>query len=96
MTRFVRCPLHYRVLLQRTEPFGVEEIPYRGKGSERMLGRIDPATGKGPKYTITCHGENTLITVAVIRTCLKRLGFTKDDIDRFWAGLGPATPQEDD
>jgi hypothetical protein len=60
-----------------------------------MLVRYDPRTGKGPKYTLTCHGENTLITVAVILKCLKRLNFTKDEIDRFWANLGPAEPQRD-
>ena len=81
----MKRPLRYWALRQRLKPFGVTEHPYRGKGSERMFARYDPLTGKGPKYTVTCHGENTLITVPVILTCLKRLHFTPAEIDRFWA-----------
>jgi hypothetical protein len=58
------------------------EVPYRGKGSERMLVRPDPATGQGPRYFIACHGEHTMIGVRTIRAILRRFAI---DADQFWS-----------
>lgn len=79
-----RRPLSYRKLRRAVRPFGVREIPDRGKGSERMLGRLDEH-GKGPKWSVKCHGLNTELSVDVIETCLRRLGFTELEIEKLWA-----------
>jgi hypothetical protein len=79
-----RYPMRYWELLRRLSRFGVREHSYRGKGSHRMVVRYDRSGKCGPKYTLTCHGEHTLITENIIRQCLQRLQFNKDEIEQFW------------
>ncbi len=80
-----RYPMRYWEFLRRLSPFGVREHPYRGKGSHRMLVRYDRSGKHGPKYSLKCHGEHTLITVPIILRCFQRLNFTKDEIEQFWS-----------
>lgn len=82
MLRARAHPLRYSEFRRRLKHFGISEVPYRGKGSERMFARRDPITGHGPKYSIACHGEQMPIGVGTIHACLRRLGI---DPDRFWA-----------
>jgi hypothetical protein len=83
MARAKARPLRYAELRRRLKRFGVSELPYRGKGSERLFVRRDPVTGQGPKYSVACHGEHTPIGVGAILTCLRRFAITPD---QFWAG----------
>ncbi len=50
-----------------------------------MLVRYDRSGKHGPKYSLKCHGEHTLITVPIILRCFQRLNFTKDEIEQFWS-----------
>lgn len=50
--------MKYRDVVSRLKRFGVQEYTARGKGSERLLIReAGPGSGKGPQYTLKCHGE---------------------------------------
>jgi hypothetical protein len=73
--------LTYRELIKRLRAFGVEEMPGRGKGSERILIRRNPTTGKGPMYPIKHHGESTELGLGTINACLRRFTITATE---FW------------
>lgn len=76
-------PMRVRELLKALKPFGVEQLPAsRGKGSETILIKPvsnDPA--KGPQIPIKNHGPGTEISIAVIKSVLRRFGIAEKD---FW------------
>jgi hypothetical protein len=65
--------MKYRDFLKWLEPEGVRE--YRsGKGSERILIReMVPGSGKGPQYSMKCHGEGKDIARGTMMAALRRL-----------------------
>jgi len=65
--------LPYRRLLACAKRFGVEEVPGRGKGSERLWKRAS--------YTcpMTCHGEGYEIGKGLARAMRRRLRLTAND-----------------
>jgi len=70
----------YRDVIARLRQFGVQEYRARGKGSERLLIReTTPGSGKGPQYTLTCHGEGHEVAPGTLRACLRRLGIAPED-----------------
>lgn len=82
MAKLQPRPLKYRELLQKLAPFGITEVPSRGKGSERILIK-PPAPGslKGPQYPIKHHGGGTEISIPVITAVLRRFDITPEE---FW------------
>jgi hypothetical protein len=58
----------YREVVARLKQFGVAEYSARGKGSERLLVRETmPGSGKGPQYTLKCHGEGKEVAKGTLR-----------------------------
>jgi hypothetical protein len=75
--------LRYHEFLRKLKPFGVVELPSRGKGSERYLVRpAVPGTTKGPACTIRCHGAGDELKPGAVAACLRRLQI---DPKQFWA-----------
>lgn len=74
-------PIPYRELRSRLAIFGVTEIPNRGKGSERLFVKTDPATGQRRFYPIKCHSEGADVGMGTLKACLRRFGISNDD---FW------------
>jgi hypothetical protein len=75
-------PLTVRELLQRLQPYGIEALTGRGKGSETVLLLPDkPGSKRGPIYTIKSHGQGTELSIPVINAVLRRFGIQKD---AFW------------
>jgi len=72
--------VRYRDVVARLQHFGVREYPARGKGSERLLVReTDPGSGKGPQYTLKCHGEGKEVAAGTLRALLRRLNIDPKD-----------------
>lgn len=72
--------MKYREALQRAGRFGVVEDPRRGKGSERLwIRETEPGSRKGPRYSMTCHGDGTEIPMGTLRAALRRLGIVPSD-----------------
>jgi hypothetical protein len=62
----------YRDVVARLKAFGVREYRARGKGSERLLVReVEPGSGKGPQYTLKCHGEGKEVATGTLRALLR-------------------------
>lgn len=75
-------PLKLRELIKRLEPFGIEVLKQRGKGSEIILLKPNsPGSKKGIQYPIKDHGRNTEIYRPVIDAVLRRFNIDKKD---FW------------
>ena len=74
--------LKYRELLYKLAPFGIIEVPSRGKGSERILIKPQaPGSLKGPQYPIKHHGAGTEISIPVIKAILRRFNIGPEE---FW------------
>lgn len=72
--------MRYRDALQRARAFGVVEDARRGKGSERLwIRETAPGSGKGPRYSMKCHGDGTEIAPGTLRAALRRLGIDPKD-----------------
>lgn len=70
----------YREVVRRLAAFGVREIPWRGKGSERLLVRETfPGSGRGPQYTMTCHGEHRDVPKGTLRAALRRFDISPEE-----------------
>ncbi len=75
-------PLKYRELLKRLKPYGVIDVPARGRGSERILIRPNkPGVMKGPQYPVKCHGPGTEISIPVLKAILRRFNIPPSE---FW------------
>lgn len=72
--------MKYRDVVARLKKFGVREITARGKGSERLLIReTEPGSGRGPQYTLKCHGEGKEVAPSTLTALLRRLGIDRND-----------------
>ncbi|MCX5829194.1 MAG: type II toxin-antitoxin system HicA family toxin [Deltaproteobacteria bacterium] len=77
-----KSALKLRELLKRLEPYGIETLSKRGKGSEIILVKPDvPGGRKGPQYPIKKHGDSTEISIPVIEAVLRRFNIDKK---QFW------------
>ena len=75
--------MKYHEFIARLKPFGVREYPARGKGSERILIRETvPDSGKGPQYSIKCHGENRDVAKGTLRAASRRLGIDPKEFSK--------------
>jgi hypothetical protein len=71
----------YRELLARLKPHGVAEYKNLGEGSERLWIREDtPGSGRGPQYSVKCHGENTEVKQGTMKAILRRFNLALKDI----------------
>ncbi len=66
-------PVRYSDLLKRLKPYGVK-VKEGGKGSEIILHRPDPESGRRPQHTIKKHGDNPEIDWRIIKALLDSLG----------------------
>jgi hypothetical protein len=71
-------PIKYRDLLRLVRKFGVYEDKKRAKGSERLWIRTNP-DGTKSSIPVTCHGENYVIGVGLVRAIRRRFQLTKQD-----------------
>jgi len=62
--RLMKKPLKYRDLRKRLRRYGVQEDPFRGKGSERMF--VGYVAGRLVTYPTKCHSEGDEKPVPVI------------------------------
>lgn len=78
----IKRPLKRDELFQRLNPFGIEILKKRGKGSEVIL-RLPgiPGLRTTEIFTIKDHGKRTEYATQVINAVLRRFGISSDD---FW------------
>lgn len=71
----------YRDLLSKLKAHGVAEYPSQGKGSERVwILESVPGSGKGPQYSVKCHGEGTELKSGTVGAILRRFNLKLKDI----------------
>ncbi|MDI6736623.1 MAG: hypothetical protein QME42_10625 [bacterium] len=71
-------PTKYKVLLKLLAKFEVYEDKKRAKGSERLWIRKYP-DGTKRSIPVTCHGENYVIGVGLIKAIRRRFALTEKD-----------------
>ncbi|MBU1614684.1 hypothetical protein KJ693_05145 [bacterium] len=68
-------PTKYRNLLKLISKYGIYEDTKRGKGSERLWIKEYP-NGSKRSIPVTCHGENYVIGVGLIKAIRRRFLLT--------------------
>ena len=71
-------PIKYRELLRIVSKYGVFEDKKRAKGSERMWIKEYP-DGTKKSIPVTCHGENYVIGVGLVKAIRRRFSLTEQD-----------------
>lgn len=71
-------PTKYRDLVKLANKYDVYEDPKRGKGSERLWIKEYP-DGSKRSIPVTCHGENYVIGVGLIKAIRRRFLLTIKD-----------------
>jgi len=71
-------PTKYRELLKLVSKYGIYEDKRRAKGSERLWVKEYP-DGVKRSIPVTCHGENYVISVGLIKAIRRRFSITEKD-----------------
>jgi len=71
-------PIRYRELLKIVNKYGIFEVKKRAKGSERMWIKEYP-DGTKKSIPVTCHGENYVISVGLVKAIRRRFSLTEKD-----------------
>lgn len=71
-------PTKYRKLLKLVSKYGIYEDKRRAKGSERLWVKEYP-NGTKRSIPVTCHSENYVISVGLIRAIRRRFSLTEKD-----------------
>ena len=71
-------PTRYRELLKLVNKYEVYEDRRRAKGSERLWVKEYP-DGTKKSIPVTCHGENYIIGIGLIKAIRRRFSLTEKD-----------------
>jgi hypothetical protein len=71
-------PTKYRELLRLVRGYGIYEDKRRAKGSERLWVKEYP-DGTKRSIPVTCHSENYVISVGLIKAIRRRFSLTEKD-----------------
>lgn len=69
-------PIKYRELLRIVSRYGIFEDKKRAKGSERLWIKEYP-DGTKRSIPVTCHGENYVIGVGLVKAIRRRFALTE-------------------
>jgi hypothetical protein len=71
-------PTKYRELLKLVNKYGIYEDRKRAKGSERLWVKEYP-DGTKRSIPVTCHGENYVIGMGLVKAIRRRFALTEQD-----------------